>query len=820
MMSYHRALTLALLAGFIAARPVYAQVKTDIRTDGTLGATTTLSGPNVRIPASLGRRAGNNLFHSFDRFSIGTGDSATFTGPADVKNVLSRVTGGKPSSIDGTLRSTMAGADFWFINPAGVAFGPNASLDVPASFHVSTADELRFPGGEVFSATDPAKSVLSVAAPEAFGFLSAKPAPISLDVGAGKAFGISSSEGKTLSFTGGDITITGDPGSAILTLGGEIDFVSLASPGEVRLSGMVATDSALGTVRIKGSPPHDNNTVPFLVSSSGPGGGAIRIRGGEVVASDVAFGALNFGVLNATGGIFIKADDIDLGGANYIFTGSASNKLPGKADIEARNLRISGTGGIGTFAPAGTTSRSGDVTITADTAEIDGARISADTSSAGQGGNITVTGRTLRLTNGGGITSTANGSGAGGQIVVGPFDEIVMSNRGVISAETFGGGDAGAVKVEASRVSVNNSFIGANTGGANTGGAGNAGPVKVTVTDQLTFTNEGRIFNGTSGSGNGGNITVDVRTGALVADKQPIDHPHVNHTGISASPQAGSSGNGGNVIISAGTIILRNGAQITTDTKGTGNAGLIDITMGSTLRLEADGLIGTCSGAGPDCKDRTNSFGTTGDAGAIIVRGGDKIILDHGRITSFARSDKAEGGRITLQANDLIYLKDSEVSSEVFGDRGTTAGNIEITTPLLVQNDSQVLARATEGTGGKIQIIANSLVVSQDSAIDASSQRGIDGTVVFSTPEADVTSSLVVLPAEFVDAASRLRDSCAVRSAAETSRFARAGRVLPPGPEHPQMVSYAPAAASEDIAEATDLLWTGGAPIIACGTQP
>ena len=70
--------------------------------------------------------------------------------------------------------------------------------------------------------------------------------------------------------------------------------------------------------------------------------------------------------------------------------------------------------------------------------------------------------------------------------------------------------------------------------------------------------NEGRVFNGTSGSGRGGDITV--RVGTLVADKQPIDHRHVNHTGISASPQRGSSGNGGNVIISAGTIILRNGA--------------------------------------------------------------------------------------------------------------------------------------------------------------------------------------------------------------------------------------------------------------------
>ena len=54
---------------------------------------------------------------------------------------------GAPSNIAGTLRSTTPGADFYFITPAGILFGPNASLDLPGSFHVSTADEVRFRDG-------------------------------------------------------------------------------------------------------------------------------------------------------------------------------------------------------------------------------------------------------------------------------------------------------------------------------------------------------------------------------------------------------------------------------------------------------------------------------------------------------------------------------------------------------------------------------------------------------------------------------------------------------------------------------------------------
>jgi filamentous hemagglutinin family protein len=147
----------------------------EVATDGTLGAVVRLTGRDVKVPARLGQRRGRNLFHSFERFGIETGNKVTFTGPDGLKNVISRVTGGAPSKIDGTLASTVRGADVWLLNPAGILFGPNARLDVKGSFHASTADELRFEDGKAFSALDPGGSVLSVVPPAAFGFLGAKP---------------------------------------------------------------------------------------------------------------------------------------------------------------------------------------------------------------------------------------------------------------------------------------------------------------------------------------------------------------------------------------------------------------------------------------------------------------------------------------------------------------------------------------------------------------------------------------------------------------------------------------------------------------------
>src|ERR671910_1478533 len=166
-----------LLAALLAAAPVQAQIVTD----GTLGPKVSLQGGEIKIGADLGSRRGANLFHSFEKFGITTGQSATFTGPGDIKNVISRVTGGEVSNIDGKLASRIGQADLYFLNPAGVIFGSNATLDVPGSFHVSTAHELRFADGARFSAVDKAGSGLTVAAPEAFGFLNKPPGRIAVE---------------------------------------------------------------------------------------------------------------------------------------------------------------------------------------------------------------------------------------------------------------------------------------------------------------------------------------------------------------------------------------------------------------------------------------------------------------------------------------------------------------------------------------------------------------------------------------------------------------------------------------------------------------
>ena len=148
-----------------------ASVPAAITLDGTLGTSGTLTGPNYAIPESVGQTRGNNLFHSFGQFSLTSSESATFTGSANISNVIARVTGGSVSSIDGTISFTISGANLYLINPSGIVFGQNARLDISGSFHASTADYLTFTDGGRFDARTPANSVLTSAAPQAFGFL-------------------------------------------------------------------------------------------------------------------------------------------------------------------------------------------------------------------------------------------------------------------------------------------------------------------------------------------------------------------------------------------------------------------------------------------------------------------------------------------------------------------------------------------------------------------------------------------------------------------------------------------------------------------------
>ena len=112
-----------------------------------------------------GERVGNNLFHSFEEFSIPEGIEAIFENGLDIENIFTRITGSDISVIDGLLK-TAGGANFFLINPNGIVFGENAQLDVGGSFIATTANRIEFADGTNWNARgDEPKVTLTISVP-------------------------------------------------------------------------------------------------------------------------------------------------------------------------------------------------------------------------------------------------------------------------------------------------------------------------------------------------------------------------------------------------------------------------------------------------------------------------------------------------------------------------------------------------------------------------------------------------------------------------------------------------------------------------------
>ena len=136
---------LATLLLTVDVQAVLAQVTTAITPTtetGNLGTTVTTQGQTVQITGGTRPGDGTNLFHSFDQFNVGRADTAQFlnTTPSLLtSNILGRVTGGNPSNIFGTIQTTGFGnANLFLMNPAGIVFGPNATLNVGGSVAFTT----------------------------------------------------------------------------------------------------------------------------------------------------------------------------------------------------------------------------------------------------------------------------------------------------------------------------------------------------------------------------------------------------------------------------------------------------------------------------------------------------------------------------------------------------------------------------------------------------------------------------------------------------------------------------------------------------------
>ncbi|MEQ9359032.1 two-partner secretion domain-containing protein, partial [Coleofasciculus chthonoplastes] len=205
----------------------FAEVaQAEVTQDNTAGSTTIVTPNGDEFDITGGVEAGDNLIHSFDQFSLGSDQSAIFNVDANIQNILSRVTGGNLSQINGLIEvlGGTGSTNLFLMNPAGIVFGQGASLNVPGDFTATTATSIGLDSGW-FNATGPIDTSQLAGTPNNyFAFDTSEPGAIinsaDLEVQNGNLTligGTVASEG-TLSAPNGQITLATVPGDSIVRL--------------------------------------------------------------------------------------------------------------------------------------------------------------------------------------------------------------------------------------------------------------------------------------------------------------------------------------------------------------------------------------------------------------------------------------------------------------------------------------------------------------------------------------------------------------------------------------------------------------------------
>ena len=743
-----------------------------VTSDDTVNTQVNQNGNVVEITG--GETRGSNLFHSFQEFSIPAGNEAFFNNESEIANIFSRVTGNTVSQIDGLIRAN-GSANLFLINPAGIIFNKNASLDIGGSFLATTANSIQFNDGE-FSAIAPVeKPILTISVPIGLSFDESSGEIINNSV-ANERRGLEVATGNNITLLGGNINFEG---GAVIAPGGRIDLGGLSAAGTVNIAddgsltfpeNLTKADLSLeaGIVDVRGSGGSININVDNFELKTGDLGSSFVAAGiptgstvTEAQAGDITIDTTNKIVINdSTVANVVELDTVGNAGGIKINTGSLS--LTNGAQVNASTF---GQG------------NAGQVKITAqDTIAIGGENLEGSPSGVDSSVDFEATG------NAGGVSIKTS--------------SLSLINGGFINASTFSQGNAGLVKVNAQNTIVidgesSQGFISGIGSQVNFEAKGDAGGVNLT-TGSLSLMNGGVIDASTFGQGNAGTLEIMAKD-TIVIDGESSQGfiSSIGSTVGSTTINSEATGNAGGIRITTKSLFLSNGGQVDASTFGQGNAGTLEIMAKDTISIDGKSLEGSVSiaaskvlpgavGNAGGVKITTGFLSLTnggqanastlgqGNAGELIVKA-DSLRLDN-NAKIIAATEFGFGGIIDLQITDGIILKDnSSISAQAFQE--ADGGNLNIDAGFIValpNGNNGILASAELGKGGNITINTQGLFAPNNS-INASSELGIDGEIQINTPDINLQRELEQSELEILTAEQAIASSCLARGNQQAS---------------------------------------------------
>lgn len=766
----------SLLLWLLASQPTIAQIIPD--TTLPLNSIVTPD-RNVRVIEG-GTRRGGNLFHSFREFSFSaltvatTGDTAFFNNDVGVRNILVRITGGSLSNIDGIIQANGT-ANLFFINPNGIIFGRNASLQIGGSFVASTANSLKFADGTEFSAAVPPTSpLLTVSVPIGLQFGStpqeivnrSQASPSGAVDSAGLPVGLQVQSGKTLALVGGRVSLEG---GNLTAGGGRIELGSVAGTGLVNLrenASGYALDytgvESFGDIQLSQS---------AIVDASGASGGDIQLQARNITLTDASqifsntLGAGTGGILaiNATELVNLSGDNTSLS------TDTLSTGTGGNLSVLTRKLKLANGAVIATLTDG--EGRAGDTLVRAtDSVELVGTTsnglsptglgsqvcaIASDCQSVtGNGGNLTIETKRLLSRDGARIDSSTFGAGRGGDVLVRALDSVELIGASSDSNITSG------IFTQVAQGAIPN--------------AGDAGHLTID-TRRLTIHGGGQVSTATFSGGKGGTLTINASDSIQLSGASPAATLTVGRSGIFVSSEPGATGDVGVLNVSTGQLTVENGAEISANNSGTGNGGTATLNTrqltirdggwvgagsrgegaGGTLAINAAKSMEVIGAGNIGSTKITSALFTTaeasGAAGNLNIQAGNLKIGDGAGVTVSSKTS-ARAGDLQLQARS-IELDNGSISADTSGG----GGNIEVRSPVLImRRSSRITTNATGSsiTGGNITINADVLAALKNSDITANSEDFRGGQVIINaqaifgtqfrdrlTPESDITAT-------------------------------------------------------------------------------
>ncbi|MGD1805522.1 filamentous hemagglutinin N-terminal domain-containing protein, partial [Dapis sp. BLCC M126] len=743
--------TLTIILGKLGTTlPAYSQPITPAN-NGT-GTTVNQNGNQFNIQG--GTHNGSNLFHSFDQFNLNTNQTANFLTTPDTRNILGRVTGGNASIINGLIQVIGGNSNLFLINPAGIMFGPNASLNIPASFSVTTATSIGFNNNnfwfEAMGTNDYSKLVGN---PSGYRFNQNNSGAI---VNQGN---LSLNPGENLTLLGGTVVNTGQ----LSTPGGNITIAAVEGSSTLRIS-QPGHLLSLEVNPKKANEADISQIAPLFLPKLLTGGDnkhatSIKINAdGNMVLTDNVTIANTLGETIVSGNIDVSTSDHMIGQVNV---------LGERVALINANINADGLNGGGTVLIGGDFQGNGIIPNSQQTSVNQNSFISTNAITNGDGGQVIVW--SDGITNFDGNISAKGGEnyGSGGFVEVSGKQQLNFNGQVDVSAEfgntgtilldpeniILGGAESNtslensegniilqadnditinenigidlSVELQAGRSININADINTSSGDGNINLFGNSNEANI-----ANRSNGAASINQLDGTTlNAGNGTINIQLGNLgeVGD--------INLANLTTTGQVLVNANGGNITRVSENSLITAGSGLFI-TFNSGGIGSID----APLELNVASLESVAGNSGAffdvgnvnigGVSEEVNGISTIAGGDIVLSSGGD-VTLTEDIFTDISGSEV--GGDINITANNLFVTNGAQISASTFGN--ADAGNVDIIVEDNVIFDGissdglfpsaavSLVGEGAEGNGGDLKITTNSLQVINGAQI-SSTTRG------------------------------------------------------------------------------------------------